>query len=201
MKRRDFITLIGGAAASVAQPFAARAQQPALPVVGFLNPEFRQQIAKRLEAFLKGLEEAGFVDGQNVTISYRWAEGQNDKLPALAADLVHQKAAVIATLASIPATLAAKAATSTIPIVFATGADPVAAGLVASLNRPGGNVTGVTTLYVEVGPKRLELLRELVPTATTIALLVNPTNAIAEVQSQDLQAAARTLGLQLYVRG
>jgi putative ABC transport system substrate-binding protein len=195
MRRRDFIACLGGAA--VTWPLGARAQQPALPVVGFLNPEFRQQIAKRLEAFLKGLEEAGFVDGQNVTISYRWAEGQNDKLPALAADLVHQKAAVIATLASIPATLAAKAATSTIPIVFATGADPVAVGLVASLNRPGGNVTGVTSLNINIATKRLELLHQLVPQATRYFVLINPGSPVSGSFVKDVEAAAPKLGLHV----
>ena len=195
MKRRDFITLLGGAAA--AWPLAAHAQQPALPVVGFLHPEFRQQIAKRLEAFLKGLEQAGFVDGQNVTISYRWAEGQNDKLPALAADLVHQKAAVIATPGSIPATLAAKAATSTIPIVFATGADPVAVGLVASLNRPGGNVTGVTSLNINIATKRLELLHQLVPQATRYFVLINPGSPVSGSFVKDVEVAAPKLGLHV----
>jgi putative ABC transport system substrate-binding protein len=195
MKRRDFMTLVGGAA--VAWPLGARAQQPALPVVGILHPGSRQQIAKRLEAFLKGLEQAGFVDGQNVTISYRWAEGQNDKLPALAADLVHQKVAIIATPGGIAATLAAKAATSTIPIVFATGGDPVAAGLVASLNRPGGNVTGATSLNINIATKRLELLHQLVPEANHYFVLINSGSPVSGSFIKDVEAAAPKLGLHV----
>jgi putative ABC transport system substrate-binding protein len=169
-----------------------------MPVVGFLNSESPNLYAYQVRAFRQGLQEAGYIEGQNVAIEYRWAEGQYDQLPALVADLIRRQATVIA--ANSPAAvLAAKAATTTIPIVFATGVDPVAAGLVASLSRPGGNLTGITSLTVEVGPKRLELLHELVPTAA-IALLINPAAVpYAETISSQLQAAARTLGLQVHV--
>ena len=196
MRRREFITLLGGAA--VAWPHAARAQQPTLPVVGFLNSTSLERWALYVAAFRQGLKEVGYVEGRNVTIEYRWAEGQYDRLPSLAADLVQQKVTVIAATGT-PAALAAKAATSTVPIVFTTGGDPIKLGLVASLRRPGGNVTGSTELSVEVEPKRLELARELFPGATTVALLVNPANPLAATVSKDLQAVADTLGVRLHV--
>jgi putative ABC transport system substrate-binding protein len=195
VKRREFIALLGGATA--AWPFAARAQQAAIPVVGVLNSGPPQPNGRTITAFKQGLRQAGFIEGQNVAIEYRWAEDHYDRLPALAADLVRRQVAVIfANTASAPV---AKAATTTIPIVFQVGSDPVKDGLVASLNRPGGNLTGMVSLNAEVGPKRLELMHELVPTATSIALLVNPANPIAETLSRDGQSAARTLGLQLHV--
>jgi putative tryptophan/tyrosine transport system substrate-binding protein len=198
MRRRAFITLLGGAAA--AWPVAASAQQPAMPLVGLLGSASPDFFADRMRAFRQGLNETGFDEDRNVRIEYRWSRGQNDQLPVLAADLVRQQVAVIVTLGNTASALAAKAATASIPIVFRIAANPVEAGIVASLAHPGGNLTGVTTLGVEAGPKQLELLREFIPTATAVGLLVNPTNpTLAETQSRDLQAAAHSLNLQLHV--
>jgi putative tryptophan/tyrosine transport system substrate-binding protein len=193
--RREFIVALGSAPA---WPVVARAQQPAIPVVGFLGSGSPDKDTNRVRALRQGLSETSYVEGKNVAIEYRWAEDQNDRLPALAADLVRRQVSVIATTSTLPA-LAAKAATTTIPIVFEVGYDPVELGLVASLTRPGGNLTGTTTLASQLGPKRLELLHEVVPTATIMALLVNPTSPSAAPQSREVQAAARTLGLQLHV--
>jgi putative ABC transport system substrate-binding protein len=195
MKRRDFITLLGGAAV---WPLPARAQQPALPVIGFLNPASPEIATNSILQFRKGLAESGYVEGENVLIEYRWAHNDNSRLPELAADLARRRVAVIATGGGAAA-LAAKAATTTIPIIFQLGTDPVQTGLVASLNRPDGNLTGVTTLGSELAPKRLDLLHELVPAATNIALLVNPTNPDSESQSTRAQAAASSFGLQFTV--
>ena len=197
MRRREFISLIGGVAAT--WPLAARAQQPAMPVIGFINSASAQSYTRQLAAFLKGLSEAGYVDGQNVSIEYRWAEGRHDQLPALVADLVQRRVTVIAATGT-PAALAAKAANTTIPIVFETGADPIKIGLVADLSRPGGQVTGVSQTSVELAPKRLQLLHELIPTASVMALFVDPADGtLAEVYSRDVQAAARILGVELHI--
>jgi putative ABC transport system substrate-binding protein len=195
--RREFISLIGGAA--VVWPVEARAQQ-AMPVIGFLGIGSAGTDTDYIGAFRQGLREAGYVEGSNVAVEYRWAQNENARLPALAADLVRRRVAVIATPGSTPATLAAKAATPTIPIVFGIGSDPVESGLVASLNRPGGNVTGVAFLSTAILGKRVELLRELVPTATIMALLVNPANpTVVETYTKEVKAAAQTLGLQVHV--
>jgi putative tryptophan/tyrosine transport system substrate-binding protein len=194
--RRKFLATLGGAAA--AWPLGARAQQPAMPVIGFLNGASPDGYAPYVAAFRQGLKEAGYVDGQNATIEYRWAEGHYDRLPTLAADLIQRKVTVIAATTS-PAARAAKTVTSTVPIVFTTGDDPIKLGLVASLNRPGGNVTGVSNLIVELGSKQLGLLRELAPGTTAIAVLTNPNFPGTERQLTDVEAAARVLGLQLIV--
>jgi len=193
LRRREFITLIVGA---VAWPLSARAQQPAMPVIGFLG-ESPAEWVSYVAAFLHGLKEIGYVDGANVRIEYRWAEGKYPRLPALAADLVDQQVALIVASAGTPAALAAKAATSTIPIVFIVGRDPVELGLVDSLSRQGGNITGVSLLNVELAAKRLELLREMVPKASLIGVLVNPNNRNAELYARGLEAAAPAVGLQV----
>src|SRR5262245_43353605 len=197
MRRRDFITAFAGAA--MAWPLGARAQQSTAPVVGVLSSGSADAFAPRVRAFRQGLQETGYTEGRNVAIELRWADGRYERLPALAAELVKRQVAVIATIGGTPAAAAAKAATTTIPVVFQMGADPVEVGVVASLGRPGGNVTGVTSLGVELAPKQLELLRELVPAAGIAALLVNPTSPIAEPVARSAQAAARTLALQLHV--
>ena len=193
MKRREFIALVGGVAT---WPLAARAQQP---VIGFLGSASPNEYAIRLGAFRQGLKEAGYVEGQNVAIEYRWAEDQYNRLPALAAELVHRQVAVIVAGGGTPSAMAAKAATATIPIVFAVAVDPVKVGLVTSLNKPSGNLTGVTNLNVDVAQKRLELMHELQPTAATIAVLINPTSVLAEPFLQAVEPAARALGLKLHI--
>ena len=194
MKRREFITLLGSAAA--VWPRAARGQQPAMPVIGFLSARSPGESGSAVRAFRQGLGEAGYFEDKNATIEYRWAEGAYERLPALAAELVRRQVAVIAATGGDPSPLAAKAATATIPIVFTMGGDPVEARLVTTLSRPGGNVTGTTLMGVELGPKRLELVRQLVPNAVTIAMLVNPNFPLAAAEVRDVQAGARSLGLE-----
>jgi putative tryptophan/tyrosine transport system substrate-binding protein len=197
VRRREFITVLGGAAA---WPLAVRAQQLALPIVAFINPGSADGAATRSAAFRKGLNEAGYVEGQNVTVEYHWLEGQYDRLPALVADMVRRRVAVIATPANAPGTLAAKAGTATIPIVFGVGEDPVRLGLVASLARPGGNLTGINLFNAEVAAKGLRLLHDLVPKAVRIAVLVNPANAgTAEPTLRDVREAAPVIGLQIQI--
>jgi putative ABC transport system substrate-binding protein len=199
MKRRDFITLMGCAAVSIIRPLAARAQQPAMPVIGFLHSLSRDAVKERVAAFLEGLKNTGYAEGENVAIEFRWAEGQYDRLPDLAQELVGRRVAAIVT-GSTPAALAAKAATSTTPVVFTgVGGDPVKLGLLDSINRPGRNVTGVSIMTISLGPKRLELLRQMVPSASTIAVLVNPNNPNSEVTLRELPAAAVTLGRQVLI--
>src|SRR5262245_225466 len=193
MRRREFITLLGGAAA---WPLAARAQQSAMPVIGFISGRSPTDSEALATAFRRGLTETGFIENRNVAIEYRWAEYRNERLPAMVADLVRLKVAVIAAISGTPTVLAAKAATSTIPIVFAIGSDPVMSGVVTSLNHPGGNVTGVSFFTVQLGSKRLELLRDLVPKATAIAVLVNPETAVSRTDGANVQGAAQSVGLQ-----
>jgi len=191
MRRREFLTFLGG---FTAWPLTAAAQQSAIPVIGFLDSGSAAAFAARVSAFHRGLSETGYVEGQNVAIEYRWADGEYGRLPALAADLVGRQVAVIAATGSPNSAEAANAATATTPIVFANGGDPVKLGLVRSLNRPGGNATGVTYFFSELGPKRLELLRELVPGATVIAVLINPTNPVTESDTKNLQAVSGSIG-------
>jgi putative tryptophan/tyrosine transport system substrate-binding protein len=196
MKRREFMTLIGGAAAT--WPRATRAQRSAMPVIGLLSPRASSDVPQLVAAVRQGLKDSGYVEGQNVTIEYRFAENQNERLAALAADLVHRQVTVIVATAA-PAAVAAKAATTSIPIIFEMGDDPVRLGFVASLDRPGGNITGVTQLNREVAPKRLELLHELLPTVSVMALLANPTDTSSAILSNNTVSVAHTLGLELHV--
>jgi putative ABC transport system substrate-binding protein len=198
LKRRAVLKIIGGAAAATSWPLTSRAQQQAMPVIGFLNPASPETVADRLRAFRRGLKEAGFVEGENVVILSHWAEGQNDRLPALAADLVRRRVAVIVAFGSAAAP-AAKAATTTIPVAFVVGDDPVALGLIASLARPGGNLTGINFFSAELVAKRLEILRELVPAATRVAVLVNPAYPDTQTTLRDLEPAARALNLQVQI--
>jgi putative ABC transport system substrate-binding protein len=195
MRRRELITLFGQAVA--AWPIAARAQQPRMPVIGFLSFQSAAAFTHAVTAFRQGLNETGYVEGRNVAIEYRWADGQGDRLPLLAAELVRRQVAVIAATGGDPTVLAVKQATTTIPTVFTVGGDPVALGLVKSLNRPAGNVTGITQMAVLLDPKRLEVLRELMPGVSVVAVLRNPDNSNAETQVSALEAAARTIGMQL----
>ena len=196
MRRRDFLGVLGGAAAGWPRPACAQQQ---MPVVGFLGVETHDRQTARFRGFHQGLSESGYAEGRNVTIEYRWSGGHLDQLPVMAADLVRRQVNVIAALAGVPAARAAKAATKTIPVVFQAGGDLVELGLVASLSRPGGNLTGVSTLNAELGRKRLEVLHELLPAATVIALLVNPSNLVTEPQVREMQTAARTFGMQVHV--
>jgi putative ABC transport system substrate-binding protein len=195
MRRRDFIKVIGSV--GVVWPLAARAQQPVMPVIGFLSARSPAETASAVDAFRQGLGATGYVEGKNVTIEYRWAEGQYDRLPAFAAELVRLQVAVIAATGGEPSPLAAKAATTTIPIVFTIGGDPVEAGLVSSLNQPGGNLTGATYMFVEMGPKRLDLVRRLIPNTTAVTILVNPKFPLAAGEVRDMQAAGRSLAIKI----
>ena len=196
LKRREFITLLGGA---VTWPLAARAQQAAIPVIGFISGRSPTDSEALATAFRRGLTETGFIEGRNVAIEYRWAEYHNERLPAMVADLVRLKVAVIAAIGGTPTVMAAKAATATIPIVFAMGSDPVTSGVVTSLNQPGGNVTGVTFFTVPLGSKRLEFLRDFVPKATTVAVLANPESAVSRTDGANVSAAAQSVGLQAHL--
>jgi len=197
VRRRQFITLLGGAA--VTWPLAARAQQAAMPVIGFISGRSPGDSEALATAFRRGLTETGFIEGRNVAIEYRWAEYHNERLPAMVADLVRLKVAVIASISGTPTVIAAKAATTTIPIVFAIGSDPVTSGVVTSLNQPGGNVTGVTFFTVPLGSKRLELLRDFVPKATNVAVLVNPETAVSRTDGANVKAAAQSVGMQAHL--